>query len=564
MASSTDQATAPDPDPDPAVHPAPERHLGPTTEPGFGPGSDPVEGGDAPVEGEEAGLEWRRPHPFTIIIEIGSAIRSMAIALVAVGGGFVSTGTALELVVVGAPLLAALGRWYTTRYALGAQSIYHQFGLIRRRKQVLPRANVQNVSTRAGLVARIGSVVEVQISDASATGDIKLRLVSMDEAERITTLLRTGIARPAPDHAGAPSDPRPAEVGSVAGAEFGTVPATADESTSGLPGPDPTGRPVWRPAAVEPDLGRLLLVEATSLATVSQLVMVVVLAIVAPVVAWRVLPLDDVDRAPLLALAVPGLALLATLLGLAARLSVFGGFQLHADPDRLRIQAGLLTEAKVAARRERLQLLEVQRDRTHRWRGLERVRYETADVEAQGTAATVYLDPAADRDSWRLLAQDAIGGIALGEDDLRPVSPRTVRRTVIRLVIPLAVVAGAAGWLWWPVGVVVGLLGLIALRWYARARYRELGWAVDDQHCLVRRGVLAGRLWIIRLDKIQAVRSRATVFQRRLGLVDVGLSTAGTGGIGLVVIPDLPVDTAEALVADLARRAARTPLTDTL
>lgn len=256
--------------------------------------------------------------------------------------------------------------------------------------------------------------------------------------------------------------------------------------------------------------------------------------------------------------------LVSALLTVVSRLLVLGGFRLDADPDRLRIQAGLLTETKVAVRRERLQQLNVVRDLPHQWLGIERVKYETADVELQTTAATRFLDPAGRTDGWKALAVEAFGVAPPDETALAQVSPLTIRRMTIRL-LPIAVVPAAIGALIHPVVAVVSALGWFALgRRYATRRFAVLGWALDDQHYLVRSGVFHGRLHIVRLDKIQSLRMSSTFFQRRLGLATIGLSTAGAGLVGLVILPDLPTQAAEDLLDHLASRSARTPIANTL
>ncbi|MEL7209833.1 MAG: PH domain-containing protein, partial [Actinomycetota bacterium] len=390
-------------------------------------------------------LDWHRPHAITLLLELGTALRSMALAIIVVGGNFLETGFAVEAAVVLAPMAAAVGRWYTTRYALGPESIHYRYGLLRRRKQVMPRANVQNVSTRSGLFARFASVTELHISDASATGDIKLRLVSMEEADRLTTLLRTDrtdVLGPA-----APGDPHDGDELDRQWGAFSPVETPMTEPGPLGPtdaAPAPGGEPAWRPPDVAPPLGRLVQAELTSMPAAVGLAMAGLVPLLLSILWWRLdLDLAAVDGARPILLGIPAVIVVMVVVSVAQRIAVLGGFQLRAEPDRLRIQAGLLTEARIAARRERIQQLEVQRDLLHRRFGIERVKYETADVELQGSAATVYLHPAASADEWRQLTTLAIGGTGLGEHDLRPVSPRTRRRTVVRAV-PLIVAATVA------------------------------------------------------------------------------------------------------------------------
>lgn len=595
MAPSPEDPPLDAPLPEPPAPPAAAPTELPEERPEPGPAASAADGDDPD---DPDALDWRRPHPFTIVFEFGAALRSLFFPLIAVGvgGDFFSLdaftepdfGLSIELIVVFAPVVAAIARWYTTRYALGVESIHHRYGLLRRRKQVLPRANVQNVSTKAGLIARIGSMVELQISDASATGDIKIRLVTVTEAERLTALLRSDglgfdasqpieAAAPGLDHAGVgeppplggvrPAGPAPSEIAPGPGPGSGGPPdGPAGATTVGgvtVGGPVPTGVPIRRAADVEPSLGDLARVELLSVRSVLVLIPMTVIPLVLFTISRR-FDLEVIDRWPWV-LALPPLGLVAvTAIDVVVHLLTFGGYQLRVEPDRLRIQAGLITEAKITTRRERIQQIEVQRDLVQRRFGIERVRYETADIDLQGTAATSFLDPAASADEWTRLTEMAIGPTALREDDLRPVSRLTVRRATIRSV-PLAVILAAptallAVWLF----PVVALLGAVLAWRYAVARYRALGWAMDDEHYLVRSGVVLNTLHLVRLDKVQAIRTRATFFQRRLALADVRVSTAGVGVVGLVTIPDLPLAEAERLLADLAHRSARTPLADTL
>ena len=76
--------------------------------------------------------------------------------------------------------------------------------------------------------------------------------------------------------------------------------------------------------------------------------------------------------------------------------------------------------------------------------------------------------------------------------------------------------------------------------------------------------MLVGRLTLVQLDKVQILRAHSTIFQRRLGLSTLRLSTAGRGFGGIVTVPDLPTATAEELLTALARRAGTTAIADTL
>ncbi len=524
-----------------------------------------------------AELDWRRPHPITIVVEVGSALRSVIIALIVVRGGFVQGGSFLELALVAMPLAAALGRWYTTRYALDTETVHHHHGLIWRKKQVLPRSNVQNVSTKAGVVARLGSVVELQISDASATGDISLRYLTQDEADRLTTLLRSSFAANLTERDATAPNAFPGDAfGDAARVSFDDA-GPGDGSPSPVPPGNaldttpqaaaPTGPAVdLGNAIVSPNISELIRAEMTSISIVLLLIGAAVMAVLGPALIFFEL-IDIPDTAGRLPWLIAGIAVIAPLLlaaiGIGTELVVLGGYRLMAEPDRLRIQVGLLTEARITARRERIQQVRVIRQVLHRRVGLERVTFETADLEAEGTAGTKYLSPVGPTGGWRALATEVFGQVQLDEPDLQPVSPLTARRMFVRFVfaaIPMAALGLLHPLL--PVPVIAGWL--LFGRWYSRSRFHQLGWAVSADQYLVRSGVIFGRLTLVKLDKIQSLRVHSTFFQRRLGLATVKVSTAGRGFGGLVSLPDVTQSEAEDLLHGLSRRAAATPIAQTL
>ena len=526
---------------------------------------------------------WSRPHPITILVEIGTALRSIVGGLVILSGGFGGGGYLAELAVVTLPLGGALARWFTTRYALDAEAVHLHHGLIWRKRQVMPRSNVQNVSTSAGVVARLGSVVQLQISDASSTGDIKIRYIRATEADRLTTMLRpaetTGVdleAAPVVDpdlpqqlpagQRDAPTAPSGPGIGTAppSGPAISTVPpsgpaiSTVPPSEAAISKP-PSGPAIAQSALVEPSISELLGVELSKIGSLVPILLGLVAGLVGLIiVSLDLVPITSVEtRTQWLAVAAALLIPLVAVGGDAiVQILKLGGFKLMAEPDRLRIQMGLLTEAKRNTRRERLQQIRVERQLVHSWLGRERIKFETADAEAVPGLPS-YLSPAARTGDWHGFAREGFGRSQLTESDLGPVSPLTRRRVLVRFAV--------ISILWLGLGVISPLLPIPLLAatvaagwWYAAKRFETLGWALSDDQYLIRTGVIFGRLTLVSLDKVQIVRTDATFFQRRLGLATVRVSTAGIGFGGLVQLPDLPIDEANDLHHALAVRAAAT------
>jgi putative membrane protein len=141
--------------------------------------------------------------------------------------------------------------------------------------------------------------------------------------------------------------------------------------------------------------------------------------------------------------------------------------------------------------------------------------------------------------------------------ELESVSPLTIRRGFIRAllvlaaptagVVYLAVDTGPMAWVLPPI------LAVATGWWYARARYRALGFRVTDGHVVTRAGVLTRRWWSVPLPKVQTVAIRRSPFQRRLGLATVSVDTAG--GSAPIRIVDLPEEQSATVAATLMARS---------
>ena len=97
------------------------------------------------------------------------------------------------------------------------------------------------------------------------------------------------------------------------------------------------------------------------------------------------------------------------------------------------------------------------------------------------------------------------------------------------------------------------LFWLIAI-WHARRRFARLGLSLDGQRLVVRDGVLTHRLTQVPLSHIQSVTTRASFFQRRLGLCSLDVSTAGIGPGNHVSVPDLTADRCREVAEHSERR----------
>jgi putative membrane protein len=513
-------------------------------------------------------VEWQRPHPLTLVTLVVQALSQTILPLIIVLGGSDEEGSFFgqyaEVLFFLVPLGLAFARWYSTRYALDDEAVYLNSGIFKRTKQVLRRSKIQNLSTTAPLLARATGLVELNISDASADGDIRLRLIERAEAERLTALLRSDLSQPI----AAPLDAPP------------------PEKSSGGPDPDPSpifappvvqsaGHQYDSPPAVNPPTAKLIRMSAALSANGGLPIVLLGLWL-----SW----LNWVNGDPLAELlpfqmpvwgwpiVVPLVVLFVGVVATAGRVLTLGGFRLWDDPDRLRMKAGLLTERQITARRERIQLIRVNRPWLAQRLGLEEVRFSTADVEDPQTAGMTILNPAADIGDWIELAPRAIGTVELSEDQLQRVSPLARRRVFLRflfLALIVALCSVGAGLIWSRLIIVTGpasALVLVAFGWFfAKRRFERLGYAIGPTQVLTRVGVLNEKLTLLRKEKVQGVLVSSSFFQRRLNLATLSVGTAGHGGsLGGLRLPDLPNSVATELAFVLAKDAAATPLERTL
>lgn len=461
----------------------------------------------APASGE-----WHRLHPLTILKEIGSLAWALVAAFVFDFGPLPIEVAGTEVVVAVAVFAYAVIRYLFTAYRITAQALELRRGVFVRSFQSMPRQRVQSVNVNTSLSGRFLGVTTVEVSAADAE-DIRLAFVSEHAARQLRTVLEA---------AGSPQGPERSDVHRLH-----------------LAGMDP---------------GSLVLfaLGESGLAAGAVAVSLAVVAVIGLGWTW----------APLAVFPVLWWPLLRTV-GLA-------GFESWVEGDRVRVRAGILGRRESQAPLARIQTLQVSRPLVRRALGHETISVVTGDVAVSADNAVVsgIVAPLEPIGRWREIAQALIGRVAIGETHLHRSSRLTVRRSFVRgslLAALLAAVLGT-GTLVGVVPVSVPLLGvaaaLVGAAAYARRRWRILGWAMDEHHLLVRRGVISRHLVVVPVHKVQDVTVRETFFQRRLGLATVEVDTAGAILAGSIRAIDLEVGSAEELAGRMAAMADRVVLPD--
>ncbi len=245
------------------------------------------------------------------------------------------------------------------------------------------------------------------------------------------------------------------------------------------------------------------------------------------------------------------IVLLALVVGWIASIATtvlrFFEFRLVLTDDELRRSHGLLSRFQASSPLNRIQAVRIEQPLLRRVFGYSSVIAETAGSPGGEGGGSGMLTPIAPNGPALALTARVLGPAEADIVSLQSVSRLTIRRGSIRallvLSLPVAAVvfltvdSGPVAWLGAPLLAVIGAL------WYARARYRALGYRVSEGHVVTREGVLTRRWWSVPLPKVQTVAIRRSPFQRRLGLATVSIDTAG--GSAQIRIIDLPGDLAD-------------------
>lgn len=456
---------------------------------------------------------WQRLHPLTVLKELGSLAWTLVVLFFLdfeafdVPGNFAGP----EAIAAGVVFSYAVLRYLFTAYRITDQALELRRGVFVKSFQAMPRDRIQAVGTNMSFVGRLLGVTTVEVSAADAE-DINLSFVSEEAGEALRRILEAESVDKEPD------------------------------------------TPVERETLSSLDPGRLLAFGLTETVLLPAVVLVVGAWVAVFVFRWLFAPLSVVFL-----LAWPVMSTVR-----------FVGFRSWVEGDRVRAEAGILGRRRSESPLERIQAVQASRPPLRRLFGMETISIVTGDIgvsrdSVQIAGAVAPLEPIG---TWRQVSEALIGYVALGEAGLEPSSRRTIRRVVVRGMVALVPVVGAAGAaaVWWSPGwwlpAVVGAAGAVLILAYARARWKVLGWAIDDRHLLVRRGVFIRRLTVVPVHKVQDVTVRATFFQRRLAIATVEVDTAGVMLAGRVMAIDLDETRADDLASRLAAVAARVALPD--
>ena len=477
-----------------------------------------------------------RLHPLSWLFVLLTQLRTVALPLIALvlfgsGQGWELWGAA------GAGALALYSIVYSFgfRYQLGPREIVVREGIFFRTERHVPYERIQNVVQKRNLLHRAFGVCELVLESAgSGRPEAKMSVITLDEAARIERVLRGhGTTAPPEEEAAAP--PLLA-LGMRDLVKLGLV------TNRGAVAIGAAFAAMWQFEPWESGSSRVVFRYLRGAFS-----------------TWH-----DVFAGPV-AMAASALLAVVVFLVVLKALSVlfaivqFHGFALRRDDERVSTVGGLLTRHAASARRDKIQRLVFSEGWIARRLG---VRALACDVAAGRVAAN---EDESTRLKWlapigtpaelaRVVAEVAPG---LGIDGLewRPLHPRAWRRMVKPpIVIWTLVSIGPTIVFGWGVLAIWALLMVYAVL-EARGSAKFSGYALAGDVLAYRAGWLHRQWAVAKVGKGQVVKLSHSPFDRRSGMANVSLDTAGKSPMGFALsVPYLAERDARALAAQIRAR----------
>lgn len=229
------------------------------------------------------------------------------------------------------------------------------------------------------------------------------------------------------------------------------------------------------------------------------------------------------------------------------------GFSITLQDGKLHRRNGLMTLSESTIPLKKIQSLIIRTNPIMRRFGFYRLEVQTMGIDVEENGFQLAAPCARREEVEQILA--AINAPWL-PSDWQPVSRLTIRRFAFRnSALVLIILAGlvlfvpeAFPWAWSCLALLPLILAL------SITRYKKMGYALGDKDIAIKRGIFRQYMWIIPVAKSQSFSLGATYFQRRLGLENLYVDTAGASPMAPAELVDIPSETAHSLLETLYGR----------
>ena len=472
-------------------------------------------------------------HPLYLLTGLGRRLRGVAGAYAAMiylaAKGLLTTAligaAALVLISLGALFL----HWKRFAYRVGPGEIRIDSGILTRTHRSIPFDRIQDVDIVQGPVMRLLGLATVKFetggSGSAGAADGVLQAIALGRAEELRALVRArraGSAAAAPTVSEAEQPPvyamdMPrlllAGLFNFSLAIFAAL-IGLSQTAGDVIGFDPFEREFWESLlSTDHPLARFMLEHRAAAAAAGLLLLIVV-----------------------------GIAT-----GLARTVTRDYGFRVDSGGVGLRRRRGLLTRTDVTLPASRAQAAIVATGPVRANFGWSELRLQSLAHDEGGKGDHVLAPLADDAEIDRIL--DALGWRQIGPMGWTRVSPAFVWGFAI-VLIPLLIIAAVQI-------LVVPLAGLAFLAILAvpmllrRLEWRRLGYVLDGDRLLIRRGWWRRTLLILPVRKIQSIDMKQSFITRLFGISSLQFGVAGGSGLSSHSIPAMPEEKARELRARL-------------
>ena len=444
--------------------------------------------------------EPRRQHPVAGLTQLLQILKQNWITLLVLF--FLGTGSESSwgvYVLLGFTLIGAIGgmvSWWRFTYRVEDGELQIKQGIFVRKQLYVSQERIQVIDVTAGLVQRIFNLVSVEVKTAGSTSkEAKIDAVTRAEAERLKRLLRT------------------------------------DQQVVHQEVPEEQTKNVYK-------LGfRELFLSALTSGNLG-----ITLSIVGGVFSQVDQVIDEDQMLQFFEWLVPASAsinfifivlifvlLVSWILSILGSLIKFYDFTLEVKEKELLIKRGLFEQKQLTIPFDRIQAIQVKEELLRQPFGYAAIVLESAGyADEQQSLNSTTLFPFLKKKKAQEFIRRVIPEYGI---DAETENPPTValRRYILRMVwLSLAIIIPA--WVFVPYGI-FSMTILVPAIILGFAQYRDAAIGTVNDTLLIQWRLLSRRTAIIKKYRIQSAETKVNPFQRRLGLMDYGVTvTSGNGG----------------------------------
>lgn len=495
-----------------------------------------------------------RLHPLTVLFHLGARLWDFIIPLgVAM---FASSSDRFRLVVaLGVPIVAmvsAVLTYLTYRYRYADEDLVVRTGLIFRNERHIPYDRIQNIDAVQNMAHRLFKVAVIQVqTGASREPEATMSVLPIEALEEMRERVRG-------KRAAAKANEAPTEIV----AEPATEPAPA--RLLHLP-----TRELMLAGFIENRGLALVAAAMGALWQIDPLEKMMIERIPRLVPAWARSAAEVTADGTVIVMGLTTLFLASVIL-IRVLSTLWAIIRLHEftlarHGNDLRVEYGLFTRVTATIPLRRIQTISIHQRWLHRKLGRAAIRVTTAGASGvpggeSAQSDREWLAPIIRADAVRPLLHELDPSLELGGAEWTPVHERAALRMArVSAGWGAPIVAISAFFIGWWALVVAAILGARAIL-RARGIAKHLGCAIMDERVAFRQGWLHRIVTVARFERIQSASLGESYFDRRTGMAEVAVDTAGIGASGLRM-RYLPENVARGVYARLATAATRTPFT---